>query len=389
MRLLLVHNDYGAVSGEEIQFQLVHDLLEANGHTVRRYSRSSAEIPAMTLGKLRAFCAGMYNPWSRQRMAEVLREYRPDAVLIKNLFPLISPAILPICRRAGVPVVMCVANYRLMCPNGLHMSHGKPCEKCLGGREYHCVLNNCEGSLLKSTGYALRNTVARVAGFYQKNVNAYVCASRFLRQRMIDAGFDAGQLHLIPNVVPNDARARDDRPGEYVAYAGRISREKGVHTLIEAARRCPGIPFRIAGRVADGYAIPADLPPNLTMVGFLKGTELEAFYRDARMVVSASECFETFGMSVGEAMQHGRAVVVSRIGVFPEFVQDGVSGLLFEPGNANDLAAKVNALWSDPRRCVAMGRAAQAWARREYSPQMYYSRLSNVLRSVVHQPASV
>src|SRR6266496_2087940 len=105
----------------------------------------------------------------------------------------------PARRQTGI---MFVANYRLMCPNGLHMNKGKTCEKCLGGREYNCVVNNCEGNLLKSTGYALRSTVARVAGWYRKNVTAYVCASQFLKRRMIDAGYDADRIHLIPNVVP-------------------------------------------------------------------------------------------------------------------------------------------------------------------------------------------
>jgi glycosyltransferase involved in cell wall biosynthesis len=385
MKFLMVHNDYGAPSGEEIQFYLIKDLLERNGHEVRVYSRSSAEIPAMALGKLRAFCAGIYNPFSRKHVAALIAEFRPDAVLVKNLFPFISPAILPVCRRMGVPVIMCVANYRLMCPNGLHMNKGRTCEKCLGGREYNCVINNCEGSLFKSTGYALRSGVARVAGFYRKNVTAYVCASRFLRQRMIDAGFDADRLHLIPNVVPEQPTIDESNatPGEYVGYVGRISREKGVHVLLDAAAHCPQIKFKLAGRVADDFPMPNPLPPNVELVGFIERERLADFYRGARFMLSTSECFETFGMSVGEALQHGRTVIASRIGVFPEFVQDGVTGLLFESGNADDLKQKIEMLWAQPQRCVEMGRAGRQWARQEYSPQMYYSRLINVCRAVV------
>src|SRR5438105_7220189 len=244
MRFLMIHNEYGAPSGEEIQFYLINRLLRENGHEVKLFTRSSAEIPAMPLGRLRAFCGGIYNPWSRRRVAELLRSFRPDAVLLKNLYPFISPAILPICRKAGVPVIMFVANYRLMCPNGLHMSHGKTCEKCLGGREYNCVLNNCEGSLVKSTGYAIRNAVARVAGFYRNNVSAFVCASRFLKGRMTDAGFDPDKMHLIPNVVPQSELPATTSQGSYVGYVGRLSREKGVHVLLDAARRVPHVRFR-------------------------------------------------------------------------------------------------------------------------------------------------
>jgi glycosyltransferase involved in cell wall biosynthesis len=391
MKFLMVHNDYGAPSGEEVQFDHIQELLESHGHTIQSFRRGSNEIPAMALGNIRAFCSGIYSPSSRRHVQQAIESFRPDLVLFKNLYPLISPAILPVCARAGVPLVMLVANYRLMCPNGLHMSRGKTCEKCLGGREYHCVLNNCEGNLFKSTGYALRNTVARVGGFFKKNVSAFVCASRFLRQRMIDAGFDAQKLHLIPNVVPEaTAQSTVEAAGEpYVGYVGRISREKGVHVLLDAARRCPEIPFRLAGRVAGDFELPDPLPANVKLVGFLEDDALTRFYRDAALILSTSECFETFGMSVGEAMQHGRAVIVSRIGVFPEFVQDGVTGLLFQTGNAAELAAKVRELWGQPQRRAEMGRAAQAWAKREYSPDMYYSRLMNVCRAVVPAAAVV
>src|SRR5438034_2074124 len=103
MRFLMIHNDYGAPSGEEIQFYLIARLLRENGgHEVKLYTRSSAEIPAMPLGHLRAFCAGMYNPWSRRQVAKLLESFRPEVVLVKNLYPFISPAILPVCRKAGV-----------------------------------------------------------------------------------------------------------------------------------------------------------------------------------------------------------------------------------------------------------------------------------------------
>lgn len=391
MKFLMIHNDYGAPSGEEIQFYHIQRLLEENGHQVKLFTRSSAEIPAMTLGHLRAFCAGIYNPFSRQRVTSLIREFAPDAVLVKNLFPFISPAVLPICRRANVPVVMFVANYRLMCPNGLHMSHGQTCEKCLGGREYNCVLNNCEGNFFKSTGYAIRSTVARVAGWYKKNVSAYVCASQFLRHRMIEAGYDEKKIHLIPNVVPavENASPISAADTSYVGYVGRISREKGIETILAAAKLLPSIRFRIAGRIAGDVQLPDPLPANVELVGFLNGDALSEFYKGARMILSASECFETFGMSVGEALQHGKAVVVSRIGVFPEFVQDGVTGLLFEPGDARGMADKISHLWERPELCEQMGRAGRAWARREYTPQMYYSRLMNVCKGLVGEPAKV
>src|SRR5205823_654072 len=110
---------------------------------------------------------------------------------------------------------------------------------------------------------------------------------------------------------------------------------------LDAARRCPSVRFKLAGRAAGDFELPDPLPANVELVGFLKGPDLDAFYRDARFILSTSECYETFGMSVGEAMQRGKAVIVSRIGVFPEFVQEGVTGMLFESGDAAELSQKI------------------------------------------------
>ncbi len=125
MRILIVHNEYGRFSGEEAVVRSLADLLRGQGHEVRAFTRSSADIPSLHLGALRAFFSGIYSHASRKALRHVIQQERPDIIHIHNLFPWISPAILPECRRAGVPVVMTVHNYRLVCPNGLHMPKGR------------------------------------------------------------------------------------------------------------------------------------------------------------------------------------------------------------------------------------------------------------------------
>ena len=385
----MVHNSYAARSGEEIQFDAIAQLLAKRGQEVSLYTRSSEEIARSAAGEMRAFFAGIWNPRSRRDIRKLIEEKRPDIVFVQNLYPLVSPSILNLFRQAGIPVVMRVANYRLMCPNGLHLSHGKVCERCLGGKEYWCLLMNCEENLFKSAGYGLRNAVARIMGWYKENVTEYICASSFLRDRMKEAGFEAERLHIIPNVVPDVARSDIAGAQVYVAYVGRISREKGVGVLIAAAERCPEIPFRFAGNLNPSFRIPSSLPKNIELTGFLEKKALSEFYAGARFVVSCSECFETFGISVAEAMLYEKPVIASRIGVFPEFVQEGITGMLAEPGNADDLARKVQELWEQPDLCRAMGKAGRQHALSEYSPDVYYARLMNVLmKSKQHRHAA-
>jgi glycosyltransferase involved in cell wall biosynthesis len=387
MKVLMIHNEYAAVSGEEVQFYHIAGILRKNKHNVELYTRSSAEIGKKLFDKVKAFFTGIYNPSSKKKINEILDIVKPDVVFVQNLFPLISPSILPKLKKAGVPVVMRVANYRLMCPNGLHLSHGEVCERCLQSNEFWCILRNCEENIFKSIGYALRNAVARIMGFYTKSVSAYICASQFLRNRMISAGYDKKKIHVIPNIVPNveiGRREELDTDRSYVAYVGRISIEKGIYVLLEAARMCPDIPFKLAGNINPSFRLPDPLPQNVQLVGFMKQDDLSSFYKQSRIFISTSICFETFGISVAEAMLYSKPVIVSRIGVFPEFVQDGVTGLLTELGNAEDLADKIKYLWNRPDLCHKMGEAGRERALKEYSSDTYYERLMKVFRAVEH-----
>jgi len=387
LKILIVHNEYGAISGEEVMINHVVDLLASRGHTVARYTRYSQEIESKQFGKTRALFSGIYGVTARRELRDTLKSFAPDAVVVKNLFPLISPAVLPIISKMGIPALMLVSNYRLTCPNGLHLSHGQICEKCTGGHEYHCVLKNCEGNFPKSFGYALRSFIARRAGWYEDHVSAFLCASTFLRDKLIRAGFQGSRIHIVPNFVPDrvtDDLARKPPSGcNYVAYAGRLSREKGIPTVLKAAALCPEIEFRLAGRVNMPQEILSAAPANVKFMGFLNGSELTEFLLNARMVISASECYETFGMTVAEAMLCSRPVVVSRIGVFPEFVAENVTGVLFEPGNAPDLARQIQALWAQPELCTQLGIAGRKHALSTYCDDRYYAGIMSVLERIV------
>ncbi|MFM6127961.1 MAG: hypothetical protein ACKPBV_04330, partial [Sphaerospermopsis kisseleviana] len=153
MRVLILHNDYRIRGGEEYLVQAVADTLRARGAEVVEFRKQ--HVP----GAATAFFSGLRNPSAIGEVRSLISAVKPTHAFVENLYPTISPAVLGPIRKAGVPVVMNVQNFRLACPNGLHYSHSEICTRCLGGREYWCVLRNCERSMLKSTGYALRNAV--------------------------------------------------------------------------------------------------------------------------------------------------------------------------------------------------------------------------------------
>jgi glycosyltransferase involved in cell wall biosynthesis len=379
MKVCIVHNEYGIFSGEEAVVHNLQTLLKNNRHQVFYFQRTSSEIPGMRMGKVRAFFSGLFSFSSKKAMHRCIQKFEPDVVHVHNLFPLISASVLGVCRRAGVPVVMSVHNYRLMCPNGLLMTKGRICEKCCGGREYWCVLKNCENNLFKSIGYALRSAVTRKLRMFKDNVSIFACLSDFQRKKIIEDGFPEKQCVVLPNMVMWNEKKEDTiSGGEYVAYVGRISPEKGVETLIEAARNCPAITFKAAGNYDRMQHLPAAAPGNFQFLGILKKGDVNCFISGSRIVIFCSVCFETFGVTMVEAMLQGKPVVASRLGGIPEIVEDGKTGLLFEAGNAEDLKQKVEYLWNRPELCKKMGAAGRDKALSEYSAETYYQRLMTI-----------
>jgi len=370
------------VSGEEIVVRSLQKLLTERNHRISTYFRSSAEISGNKLGMAKAFFTGIYNVSSKQQVRHLIRTQKPDIVHIHNVFPLISPSVLGECRRAGVPIVMTVHNYRLVCPNGLHMTKGVVCERCNNGREWNCVINRCEGSLLKSTGYAIRNAVARKMKLFHRNVTLYAALTDFQKSKLVRAGFPADRISVLPNMIHSTTPASEEL-GNWVGYVGRVSREKGIETLLAAAAKLPHIEFRIAGAYDRMSHLLDGAPENVKFVGHLNSEELPSFYRRSRMIVLCSTWFEGFPTVITEAKMHGKPVICSRIGGLPEIVDDGRTGLLFTPGNEHELAEHIQTLWSDPRRCMEMGASGREKAIREYSADRYYQRLVHIYERAI------
>ena len=190
MKVLLVHNDYGKYSGEEAVVDKMAAMLGGMGHEVAQLRMTTAGVRESLSGKVKGFVSGICCPGGVRAMRKALLREKPDVVNVHNLYPFISPAALRECRKAGVPVVMTVHNFRLICPTGLFMRDNRPCELCLEkGNEWGCVRHNCEHSMLKSVGYAARNAVARLRRHYLDCVDRFACITDFQRRKLIEAGF--------------------------------------------------------------------------------------------------------------------------------------------------------------------------------------------------------
>ncbi|MDE6490718.1 MAG: glycosyltransferase family 4 protein, partial [Muribaculaceae bacterium] len=374
MKILLVHNDYGKYSGEEAVVDRMAAMLSAHGHEVAQLRMTSAGSRESLLGKIHGFAAGIYSPSGVKAMRETLRREKPDVVNVHNLYPFISPAALKECRKAGVPVVMTIHNFRLICPTGLFMRDGGPCELCLQrGNEWGCVRHNCEHSMMKSVGYAARNAVARLTGAYRQSVTRFSCITDFQRRKLIAAGFDAGRITVIPNAVDLGAD-KEYTKGDYVAYCGRLSYEKGLDLILEVARRHPEIRFRLAGACRDQELI-SDLPSNVKLAGYLAGSDLQEFYRNASFFVMASRWYEGFPMAILEAAQYSKPTIGPDHGGFTEIIgkDDDAIGRLFAPASIDDLEQQIVELWNAPDQVQALGMKARTKLQQQYSSEVIYN----------------
>ncbi len=409
MKLLIAHNDYARPSGEECALESLARLLKYHGNSIASMRRSSEEIRNSLPDKTKALLAGVSNPWAAREMADALDSESPDLVLIQNIYPLLSPSIFAKCRKSGIPVVMRCPNYRLFCPNGLHLSHGQLCERCLGGREYWCVLKNCEENFAKSFGYALRNAAARISRRISDNVDTFIVLSEFQKRRFMDQGIAEDKLAILPNIMPDrrsdisqieNSKSRNsvergtwnveqsnadlNAIGDLIGFAGRISPEKGIEDFVAAAKALPGLPFAVAGGMDQMPELVASSPHNVKWFGFLKDKELDSFYSQCRIVVFPSRWFEGFPNVVNNAMAMRKPVLACRIGALPEIVENGKTGLLFEVGNVAELASKIAGLYGDPEKCRAYGNAGRAKAEREYSADVVYERLMGIFAKVLN-----
>jgi glycosyltransferase involved in cell wall biosynthesis len=357
MRVLHAYNLHRGGGGADNATHATISVLRDAGIEVDTFARDSEALPVSLSGKVRAFTDGLYARSAVTAFREQLDRLKPDVVHVHDLYPLISPWVLPECRKRGIPAVMSVYDYRLTCPVHSHHHEGKLCTKCIGGREHHCVLQNCRGSMAESLAFGLRNAVARQFGLFSKNIDLYITPTRFTADWLVDKlEVPPSCVTSVPCVIEMPDSTVDPSQGGYVAFAGRFVPEKGVEVALAAARKA-GLPLWLAGDADDHPAVqPGD---NVKFVRTRSRQELADFYRGARIFVMPSIWFETFGIVVGEAMSHGVPVLASHIGALAETTVDGVTGLLFETGNVDELAAKMRQLWDDPVQCRRLGQGAR------------------------------
>jgi glycosyltransferase involved in cell wall biosynthesis len=225
-------------------------------------------------------------------------------------------------------------------------------------------------------------SISRLKGLYKDNVTSYIVPSEHTKKKLLDGSIRKAHISVLPHMVNTPEYKEYSAEDKYIAYSGRISQEKGVDSLLMAANRVSHIPFCLTGEFTSLNS-PYPQPPNTSFVGWLSKFQMTDFYRNARFLVIPSSCFETFGLIAIEAMSCGLAVVASKRGALKEIVEDGVTGLLFEPGNVEELVSKIKMLWDNPELCRKMGMAGRENVIQNYNEVNYLKSLMSIYKGAM------
>lgn len=350
MRVLLLHNRYQVPGGEDTVVQQETAMLREAGLTVDLLEADNDAIGTIAQ-KLKTALLVPYSLPARKQVAERIRQFRPDVVHVHNFFPALTPSVYDACRSARVPVVQTLHNYRLMCANALLFRQGKVCTECLGlSFPLPAILHGCyRDSRLGSAAIAAMICGHRLRNTWTSRVTRFIALTEFARGLFTsEMGIPQDQIVVKPNAAADPGLG--DGAGGYALYIGRLSEEKGIETLLDAALHGGGlgIPLKIAGsgplqsRVED-----AQIPGKLEYLGQQNPAEVRRLMQQARVLLIPSLWYEGLPMVVPEAFGTGLPIVASRIGSLQTLIEEGGNGLLVEPGNAAALAEAVRRLTSN------------------------------------------
>lgn len=383
MRALLVHNRYRIAGGEERHLELLKEWLPQTGVDVRRLELNSPNDPALHT-RLRLGLTLTYRPASARLLHDVLVRERPDVVHFHNTLPLLTPAAIRAAHKYGSRVVLTIHNYRFACPAGTLVRDGQTHVDCIDGSSLLCGLRNARGDWGESVAYGIALELQRRLRLLHRWVDAYVTPSTFVAAMLERAGYPPARIHTIRHGTPSDDVVKP--AGDTVLYAGRLSEEKGVETLVASSKITPHIPIVIAGDGPLAPRIQEMTGGSISYVGQLGSTAVAELMRGSRLTVAPSRCFESLCYSVIESMAHGRPVVASRLGGLTEIVADGKTGVLVPPGDPVALASAIQDLWDDPARAEQMGLNAWKQAKEQFSPLVQARRLANLYEHLLASP---
>jgi len=406
MKIILVNKYHHPCGGPETGILMRIKGLESVGHTIIPFSMQHPDNLKTDYDKY--FVSNVdYNnhsrlPWdlakttfriiynfeAKKKMEDLIKVTKPDLAHLHNIYHQLSPSILPVLKKINVPVVMTLHDFKLLCPNYTFMRKEIPCEECQGKHFYKAVKYKCiKNSYLKSAVCVLEMYLHKLSKIYLKNIDCFIALSRFTQEKLVRYGLPQEKIKYLPNYVDVPELKPDSVEEKYILFLGRLSDKNGIFHLIKAMRVLPAIKLKVAGEGEQKKLIQDYLRENkmrnVEMVGFLTGEELKKTIINSAFLVFPNNCYHNCPMSILESFAYGKPAIGANLGSVPELIEDGINGLLFEPGNVEDLAEKIKYLYHHPLLAQKMGISARKKVEEKYSEEEYYKKLLGIYDNLI------
>ncbi len=402
MRVLQANKFFYPRGGAERYFLDLVDLLPARGHAVApfsmvhpknlrsdyaRYFVSQVDYTADRgrFGGIATAARTVYNRETRRRARELVAAFRPDVAHLHNIHHQLTGSLLEALAEARVPVVQTLHDFQWVCPVYTFLRAGRVCEECRRGRFLPAVRHRCQGGSLPRSMVAAMGLWVGEWRRWEDRVARFLAPSAFLSAKVVEHGLPAAKVETMGYLLRLDAYRTGAERGDHALYAGRLSHEKGVATLLEALSRVPGLRLRVAGtgplepelrRRAETAA-----PGRTAFLGHLEPEALRAEVGAAAFTVAPSEWYENQPYAVLESFASRTPVIGSDLGGIPELVRPGETGLLFRAGSAESLAEALEAMRGHPDR-AGMGARARALVEDRFAPERRLAELEALYRRV-------
>jgi glycosyltransferase involved in cell wall biosynthesis len=337
MKVLIIHNRYKILGGEDLSTEAEVSLLKCNGIEVDTFYVNNADINLRNKTVL-----ALNTVWSNHYYREIgkkIEEGRYDIVHVQNFFPLLSPSIFYACQRTKTKVVMSVRNYRLICPNAQMYVNGNVCTSCVGKTiPVQAIKKKCyRKSAATSSAVVAMLAFHNFLNTWKNKIDGYICVSEFVKSQLILGGFEDEKLHVKHNFVTTELEPSFE-DGQYYIFAGRLSEEKGIDILLNSFKNsCRKLIIVGDGPLAGIVESFAKENSNVVYLGKHSLEEIYVLISKARALIFPSRWHEPFGRTIVEAFAHGTPVIASAMGGITELVTDNYNGFLFSPADPEGL----------------------------------------------------
>lgn len=410
MKIALVNYRYYVSGGPERYMFNIKDLLEQHGNAVFPFSIKSSKNVKSSFENdfldtiddqtyfaqskkslrvvLKSFTRMFYSFEAKKIFGNFLDKYKPDLVYIIHYHNKISPSIIDAAKKRNIPVIHRISDFQYMCPNALFYNDKTGvCEDCLHKKRLSCIKDKCVMNSRVLSAIKLGAKILHDFLGTTKKINAFVVPSEFTLKKLNEFGIPQKKLNHIPTFF-NLKQTPDKITYEpYFLFVGRIEKQKGLQTLIDAFTNTD-LKLKIIGFSNNGYEEELKNSLNgkkhqIEFLGRKTFEEIEQYLRTCLCTIVPSEWYDNFPNVILESFAYKKPVIATNFGSLPELVKNGETGLLFKYRDTNDLIQKCNELVNHPDKAIEMGQNAYKHIETLYSAKEHYSQLMNIFQKVL------